>query len=884
MAKSKLSDSRTPPPGNTIIPLEFIFRDQRRRWRAGERALLETYLDNNPHWHFSQKELLDLIYHEILIREGLGEVPAIDEYAKRFPQLAHELRLHFEIHNALSSIMEPEEGSDQNDEDKEISRATFLNQLGQTPTSDRQASRVETDDGDRYVTSDEIARGGMGAVLRARDSKIQREVAIKYLLDQSDANKKARFIAEAQITGQLQHPNIVPVHDLGIDPHGRLFFAMKMVKGRSLAEVLEALRLDPTAGGKEWSLNRLLNSFIGVCNALAYAHARGVIHRDVKPANIMLGEFGAVYLMDWGLAKIIAEERNASGSSSPLGSGGALKVPVITDRERDADLTREGSVMGTLVYMSPEQASGHVGSMDGRTDVYSLGAILYEMLALKPHMDKTDDEVLMLKQAIEGKIVLPEERNRERVGAIPRELSAIAMKALARDPNDRYQTVTALQRDVERYQEGRSVSAKEDTVREMLWKVIKRNTAASAVAFASAIVLAVVVIVGGIVINRARIQAVNANREYWEEQRARQTLAINTVPAYLRAAKLAASNRAFEDALIQVDTALQYKPDYDQAHYFKAHLLSALLRFSEAAKEYELCTFQPPDDRLRELSRLCREVDADRPSTILAVANMMRMMGAYPMDDHLYRHVEQFAQSQQELLELYRNRIEAAWPGPGKSLTQDKQGQLILDLQDRKDVHDLAVIQGMKLSTLILRNCNQVDDLIPLTGMKLTSLNIAGCVRVGILSPLKEMELKSLDLSSCSAVRDFSVLKPMPLHTLALRSCTQLQDLSFLQGIPLVSLDLSNSVHVRDLSPLRGMPLKTLSVQGCEQVEDFSPLEGMPLKQIVLPSRELTGNQADVLRRCMSLDTIRIDYTESGTIPVMEFWERYDRGEFRKKK
>src|SRR5262249_51424467 len=169
----------------------------------------------------------------------------------------------------------------------------------------------------RYVVETEIARGGMGAGLRAVDCDIRREVAVKYLLDQADGKKRERFREEAQITGQLEHPNIVPIHELGVDSEKRLFFSMKMVKGRSLADILAAERKDEKTAKKgrfspitglfrgsarkegDFSQGRLLNIFVNVCNAIAFAHARGVVHRDLKPANIMVGDFGEVYVMDW---------------------------------------------------------------------------------------------------------------------------------------------------------------------------------------------------------------------------------------------------------------------------------------------------------------------------------------------------------------------------------------------------------------------------------------------------------------------------------------------------------------------------------------------------------------------------------------------------------
>jgi serine/threonine protein kinase len=390
---------------------------------------------------------------------------------------------------------------------------------------------------EKYVPGAELGRGGMGMVCRALDIDLRRDVAMKIMLPDARESKYARFIEEAQVTGQLEHPNIVPVHDLGIDAEQRPYFTMKLVNGQPLSELLARLRKEEPEAIAQWPLGRLLGAFMGVCNGIAYAHEHGVVHRDLKPANIMLGGFGEAQVMDWGLAKIgavrhagkrvqslrddlirrVTHRQRRSASDPHLEAIGpddlieddddAASSPPATDNpfetrmgERDAGtMTHDGSVMGTPVYMPPEQARGAIDEIDERSDIYSLGAILYELLTLKPPISGNSARHI-LEKVKSGAIIPPERRTPKR--HIPPELSAIAMKALARHPDDRYQRADALLRDVELFVAGKTVSAKEDSAWEAFVKLVKRNKPVSLAVGIAMLVFACTVTLGFSVVLR----------------------------------------------------------------------------------------------------------------------------------------------------------------------------------------------------------------------------------------------------------------------------------------------------------------------------------------------------------------------------------------------
>jgi len=283
----------------------------------------------------------------------------------------------------------------------------------------------------KYRLQTELARGGMGTVYLAEDTELNRQVAIK-VLNSSDVTTdlSERMVREAQIIARLEHPGIVPVHDVGVLPDGRVFYAMKYVRGK---------RLDEYAAETD-SIRDRLRKFQAACDAVAFAHAHGVMHRDLKPQNIMIGSFGEVLVLDWGVAKILRKHEPASEADT-LRLPGKRKQDHKTDEAIEG--TTDGTIIGTRHYMSPQQARGEIDRLDERSDVYSLGAVLYFLLtdrAPSPTHPRT----------VNPRVSKPAE--------------AICVKALSPEPDARYATAAELSRDIGKWLDAEPVSAYRESV------------------------------------------------------------------------------------------------------------------------------------------------------------------------------------------------------------------------------------------------------------------------------------------------------------------------------------------------------------------------------------------------------------------------------------
>lgn len=302
---------------------------------------------------------------------------------------------------------------------------------------------------DKYEIEEIIAQGGMKTIIRLRDKDTSRNVAMAMLTNaDADLVSQGRFVREARITANLEHPNIIPIHEIGVDVNTP-YFIMKLIEGETLLDIIEKMRANDPKYIERYTLTRLLRIYRQVVNAMIFAHARGVIHLDLSPGNILVGKFSEVLVLDWGLAQVVEQIDDEQLSNT-------LSLDI---RERLSNTPNvaieEGIAQGTPGYMSPEQASGVRASVDYRSDIYALGAILYTILTLRNAIKGVSIHE-MLNATIEGRFIEPRKRIKKHV---PNSLNALVMKAMKTDPLKRYQSITEIKDELDAYLEGRATQA-----------------------------------------------------------------------------------------------------------------------------------------------------------------------------------------------------------------------------------------------------------------------------------------------------------------------------------------------------------------------------------------------------------------------------------------
>ncbi len=363
---------------------------------------------------------------------------------------------------------------------------------------------------ERYQEVELIAKGGEKRITRVMDHRLNRHVAMARAVKAVSRQGQEQFLREARLEANLAHPNIVPVYNMGIDPDGVPFFTMELIPGDSLKTVINKLRNHDKDYLERYPLSVLLSMFLKICDAIAYAHSRQVIHLDIKPDNIRVGEFGEVYVCDWGLARVLHTDIESLDT-------GTLDGDILND------MTQTGMLKGTPGFMAPEQTDAH-GEKTVRTDIYALGALLYNMLTYQlPVAGKSGNELIENTRC--GKIIPPHARGKSL--AIPKGLAAVALKALALDPDDRYSSASEIQEEIVRYLSGYPTRAEAASPFSQLGLLIQRHSKIASLTILFLILAFGIIGTYSLILQQKKAQLVAANRQALSaQQTAEQNLQL----------------------------------------------------------------------------------------------------------------------------------------------------------------------------------------------------------------------------------------------------------------------------------------------------------------------------------------------------------------------
>lgn len=435
----------------------------------------------------------------------------------------------------------------------------------------------------RYTPRQKLNEGGMKAIWEVDDHRTSRKVAMALIQKSRIASQDdiEAFIYEARLTANLQHPNIIPVYDIALDESGNPYFTMKALKGETLGEIIGKLRVGNEEYHQLYTRTRLLGIFLDVCNAIHYAHARGVIHLDLKPSNVIVGDFGNVQVLDWGLSMLAIDScdyhtpTNASDRTHHVSLGNDQSLPdYFVERAK-----QRHEAGGTPGYMSPEQAQGSPAGIAFQTDVYMLGAMLYEILTLQcPIEGSTLEEVL--RKTVRGDILPPEKRAPDL--RIPPALAAIAMKAMKTNPKERYANVATLIRDIHQYQDGFATIAENPTFITHAALLVRRHKLVVGLIAVSTAIIGVVLANSFAAIKRSERRALDALAALQVKNDYIATTAKRVAPDYLDLMERAEKEFAFTAAQQALDTGLAFDPSLAVGWRAKGRILLCQQKFSEA--------------------------------------------------------------------------------------------------------------------------------------------------------------------------------------------------------------------------------------------------------------------------------------------------------------
>ena len=610
-------------------------------------------------------------------------------------------------------------------------------------------------DANRYSQSSLHAQGGMKKIIRSTDRLTYRQIAIaKMKTEKFSVTDLKMFLHEARILARLNHPNIVPIHDIGVDQQNQPYFTMKLLSGESLGVILDKLRAKEESYLIRFPLPRLLEIFIKICDATAFAHSRNIVHRDLKPDNVQVGDFGEVLLCDWGLAKDI---------NLPNQSTEEIKISEIIERQ-----TLNGTIKGTPGYMAPEQVD-ELAEITEKTDIYALGCILYSILTLEKSIDSSDLDTIV-DSITSGDIVPPHLRVSDNV---PKALDAVTLKAMSVEPDQRYESPNEIANEIKAYLDGFATDAQNADVKTQIYLLFKRNRTISLLIFCSFLTIAALISYFLIELKKRETMALNAMKEVQFQKSEKDKLGRSVAPNFYTKAIEEMKHYNFKKATQLTQLCIELDSSYMKAWSLLAKLQFGHHDFEKALeslkkdKENSNTKLIPLFQRLQGVKKLTNE-------TTLEILNNSLLKSIHPFFmRNLYKDMTVETKNK-TAADLFKKLNESN----GATIEINNFNDLKLNVANKQKLHpkSFEILHELEIKSLNLSNCPTVS-LKALTALPLTNLNLSNS-QVKTLNFLRDTKLKGLDISS-TQITDLKPIRNHPLETLDI-SNTEIKDLTTL--------------------------------------------------------------------------------------------------------
>ncbi|MFL2876512.1 MAG: protein kinase domain-containing protein [Pontiellaceae bacterium] len=628
----------------------------------------------------------------------------------------------------------------------------FQEDLHQTSTTSTESLTDSTAD-TRYIPINKIKDGGMKTIWEVKDTRTQRILAMALIQPERIASQEdiEAFLHEARLTAHLQHPNILPVYDIALEKNGNPYFTMKLLRGETLEAILHRLQQNDPDTEQNYTLTHLLNIFLNLCDAVDYAHTKGVLHLDIKPANVMIGNFGEVHLLDWGLATLLTESNQT-------------------------DLTSRKIVGGTPGYMAPEQALGNKEDLHFHTDIYMLCALLYQILTrTPPHVGETTEAIM--RHSTQGTIIPPAQQNNHY--PIPKALSAIAMKGLAVHPAERYANVAALKNDIRNYLNGYATLAENPTLITHLKLLINRHRIAFALLITAIALISLTIFFSFRSIQTSEQVAINALDQLQQKQDYIEETALNVAPDYLELARQHEYQYRYTQADKALTTALTFNPLHPESRLLQAYIHLSHFEFQQAYHLLNQSDGIPTTPNLPAL-RLANKYKNSPPITDIQLPTLIQAFIQHNLTHllpRLFHHLNQAPfnpETRFNALEQCLQKLNPDTPNLTLYYTPFGSAGFLIDLSQNPELNSLTPLSGLPIIILNL-NGTGLPDLAPLQLDALRELRLAD-TRFESLNQIGDLpQLNILDLSHTRIRNISSILRYPNLTTLQLNGIENLE-------------------------------------------------------------------------------------------------------------